>query len=126
MDSIAWQHAKNDYTDDLRAAGRPATTIRLRRQHITQLTRAVAAEDPWQVTPRDLLDWFALVSERRVTSQEVRADHRLIVITPPIQGWSGPLFRRQRLRPPQGTRFRPPAQPPFHADTLMTWRSNHG
>ena len=76
MDSIAWQHAKNDYTDDLRAAGRPATTIRLRRQHITQLARAVAAEDPWLVTARDLLDWFARETWARETRHSVRSSVR--------------------------------------------------
>lgn len=54
-----WQTAIRDWETALRAAGRPATTIRTRTQHLHQLHRETGAETPWTLTTQDLLGWLA-------------------------------------------------------------------
>ena len=54
-----WQVAIRDWATAMRAAGRPATTIRTRTQHLHQLHRETRAETPWTLTTVDLTTWLA-------------------------------------------------------------------
>lgn len=54
-----WQDSIRDWATAMRAAGRPATTIRTRTQHVHQLHRETGAETPWTLTTSDLTTWLA-------------------------------------------------------------------
>lgn len=53
-----WAAALSSWTAHLRAAGRPATTIRTRTQHLNQL-RAETGQGPFDLTTADLVEWLA-------------------------------------------------------------------
>ena len=55
----AWEEAIQEFQRFLRAANRPATTIRTRTEQLTHLGRTIHHDDPWQVTPSDLVSWLA-------------------------------------------------------------------
>lgn len=80
--SITWHRAIRDYTTYLRAAGRPPSTVRLRRQHITQLQRAVAPAEPWDVETDAILEWFGAQTWARDTRHSVRSSVRM------FYGWA--------------------------------------
>ncbi len=122
MDSTAWQRAKNDFCNHLRAAGRPDTTIRLRRQHLTQLARAVETPDPWAVTTRDLVTWFSEQTWARETRHAVRSGIRS------FYGWAveqGYLTDSPAERLP-GVSRRPPRPHPTPDDIYRTTLAHVG
>jgi integrase/recombinase XerC len=54
----SWASAIDEWQTFLRAAGRPATTLRTRRQQLQQLAQASAALHPWAVTEDDLMTYL--------------------------------------------------------------------
>lgn len=104
--SLAWHRAINDFVTYLRAAGRPATTVRLRRQHLTQLQRAVAPTGPWDVGHDQILTWFGDQTWARDTRHSVRSSIRSfyawaeeaghVEVSP---GWRLPSIPRRPPRP---------------------------
>lgn len=54
----AWVPVIDDYLATLRAAGRPATTLQLRRQQLNQLARDVGGR-PQDITGEQLVGWLA-------------------------------------------------------------------
>lgn len=66
-----WTKAVEDYSTAQRAAGKAATTIRLRRDQLSLLARHVDT-GPWQVTGADLVAWLG----SRDWSQERRRSVR--------------------------------------------------
>lgn len=59
MTKTTWEQAIGQWRTALRAAGRPATTIRTRTQHIHQMQAETRARYPWDLDTRDLLVWLA-------------------------------------------------------------------
>lgn len=55
----AWGKAMAAWGESQRAAGTPATTMRTRRQLITQLRFETGSESPWDLTTADLVSWIA-------------------------------------------------------------------
>lgn len=55
----SWESEVVAFQRYLRAAGRPASTINLRRDQLTHLARTIHVPSPWSVTPDDLFDWMA-------------------------------------------------------------------
>lgn len=64
------------WTEALRSGGRPATTIRLRTQHIRQLAQAFSPASPWSITTADLIAWCAAHDWRPETRHSVRSSLR--------------------------------------------------
>lgn len=69
--SASWSIPIALWVAELRAAGRPETTIRLRRDHVRQYARH-CRRDPWDVTGDDLVDWAA----RHQWAQDTRRSWR--------------------------------------------------
>ena len=74
--SIAWHIAIRDFVTYLRAAGRPNSTIRLRRQQLHQLMEATGTASPWEVTTDGILEWFGEQTWARDTRHSVRSGVR--------------------------------------------------
>lgn len=70
----AWVQPLAGFEEHLRAGKKAETTIRLRRQHLTQL--AAVHPDPWAVTERDLLAWVGSRDWKRATASSVRSTLR--------------------------------------------------
>lgn len=64
------------WTEALRSAGRPATTIRTRTQHIRQLAQAFPGRSPWSLATSDLLAWCATQDWLPETRHSVRSSLR--------------------------------------------------
>lgn len=54
----AWESEIVAFQRYLRAAGRPQTTIELRRDQLTHLARTIHLASPWEVTTDDLYEWM--------------------------------------------------------------------
>lgn len=54
-----WTEVAEEWVTNLRAAGILPTTIRLRRQHLSQLVRMYPDRDPWDLTTGDLVAFMA-------------------------------------------------------------------
>jgi len=67
-----WATAIDAWLVSLRAAGQPETTLRTRRQHVSQLARSGGHGDPFAVTGEDLLTWFGA----HAWAAETRHAHR--------------------------------------------------
>lgn len=72
----SWAAAIDEWIVSLAAAGQPVrTTLRLRRQHVTQLARAVG-DDPWAVTFADLVTYMGSHDWALETRYSVRCSLR--------------------------------------------------
>lgn len=56
--SIEWAPAIAAWVTSLRAAGRPHTTLRLRRYQLVRLSHDLAPAGPWQLCGEDLVQWI--------------------------------------------------------------------
>jgi integrase len=66
-----WYEVITTWLAVLAAGGTPPTTIRLRRQHLTQAAAALPSR-PWETSARELVDYFAAQS----WAHETRHSHR--------------------------------------------------
>ena len=73
----AWETAIADWLTSLRAAGRPTTTIRTRRQQLQQLAKALHELDPWAVPADDLVVYLGA----QTWAAETRHAHRSAIRT---------------------------------------------
>ena len=71
-----WVETIDAWTRSLRAAGRPATTIRTRRDHLRMLARDVGERGPWSLEHDDLVDWLGAQPWARETRRSVRSSLR--------------------------------------------------
>lgn len=69
---LQWATAIDGWLTSLRAAGQPETTIRTRRQQISQLATSGHGDDPWALTLDDLLAYMG----SRHWALETRHAHR--------------------------------------------------
>jgi len=74
--SSPWDPEIDAWCRELRAAGRPATTIRLRGAHLRTLARAVGTRPPWQLERADLVDYLGSRDWQIETRRSVRASIR--------------------------------------------------
>lgn len=72
-----WSAAVGMWLIALRAAGRPATTIRLRRYQLMRLARDVAPAGPWELSGMDLVQWMGSQPWGRDTMASFRAGVRM-------------------------------------------------
>lgn len=56
---IGWRQPVTDWTRELRAQGRPASTVYLRTNHLRRFAYDSRISDPYAVTFDDLLDWLS-------------------------------------------------------------------
>jgi len=71
-----WDSEISAWCRELRAAGRPATTIRLRGAHLRTLARAVGPRRPWDLERGDLVDYLGSRDWKIETRRSVRASIR--------------------------------------------------
>lgn len=71
----SWASAIADFDTYLAAAGRPASTRRTRREHL-QLVARDLGRAPWELTPGDLLEWFAALAVAPETRRSRRSTLR--------------------------------------------------
>ena len=71
-----WDSEIDAWCRELRAAGHPATTIRLRSAHLRTLARAVTPRAPWQLERSDLIDYLGSRDWQLETRRSVRASIR--------------------------------------------------
>lgn len=110
--SESWDAALGAWVRSLRAAGRPATTIRTRRDHLRMLARHAGRRGPWTMTGDDLVDWTGAQPWARETRRSVRSSLRA------FYGW-GVATRRVRTSPADAlpsVAQRPPAPRPAPED----------
>lgn len=70
--NMIWAAAIDGWLVSLRAGGARETTIRTRRQHVTQLATSGIRADPWAVTADDLVAYMG----RHTWALETRYSHR--------------------------------------------------
>lgn len=58
VDLLAWRTAIAEWEGWARAQGAPDTTLRTRREHLSQLAKSVRT-GPWEVDGGDLVEWFS-------------------------------------------------------------------
>lgn len=105
-----WTDTTLSFTAHLRAAGRSAQTVQLRRAHLSQLAANIGTDSPWQVTGPQLIAWVSA----RPWSQETRRSWRSTLTT--FYDWGIrqghtktspaehlPVVRRSRPRPRPAT-----------------------
>ena len=108
----AWRESVEAWVAHLRAGGHPPTTIRLRTQHVRQLS--AAHEDPWSLTTESLVRWMAGHEWAPATAYSVRCSLRA------FYGWavaSGRAATNPAAGLPQ-VRRRPPRPHPLADDIL--------
>lgn len=71
-----WDTDIDAWTRALRAAGRPSTTIRTRRNHVARLARESGALSPWTITDDVLVDWAGSQPWSLETRRSVRSSLR--------------------------------------------------
>jgi hypothetical protein len=72
----AWSAAIDEWLVSLRAAGQADTTLRIRRQHISQFARNGGHADPYAVTGDDLIAWFGANTWAAETRHAHMGSHR--------------------------------------------------
>ncbi len=72
---MTWNTSIHEYLTDLHAAGSPRSTCTTRRQHLQLVAKSLDAE-PFEVTRRDLLDWFATLAVAPETRRSRRTTLR--------------------------------------------------
>lgn len=73
MSPNSWAAAIDAWLSWLRAAGRPPTTLRLRRYQLQRVAEGVAPAGPWEVTGEQLLGWLAAQNWSAETRRSWRA-----------------------------------------------------
>ncbi len=73
--TTAWADAIVSWSEHLKAAGRPNSTIYLRTYHLRRLAKALGGS-PWEVTGDDLARWAAGHDWSRETRRSVRSSIR--------------------------------------------------
>lgn len=76
MTTSIWDEAIDGWLTHLRAGGQPATTVRLRHQHVRMLGRSLRERDPWDVTTGDLALWMTSHGWKPATIYAVRSSLR--------------------------------------------------
>jgi integrase len=115
-----WAQALDDWIVTLRAAGKPETTIRTRRQQLQQLAQALELLDPWAVTEDDLM---AYLGAQRWAA-ETRHAHRSAIRG--FYGWAlhRELVERDPARDLPSVRRTPPRARPLPEDYAVAALAN--
>lgn len=69
----AWIDEVDAFLGHQKAGGKPATTLRLRRDHLYHLARRIAAPTPWDVTGRMLVEYANMQEWAKETRRSRRA-----------------------------------------------------
>lgn len=77
-----WSDAFGGWAKFMRTAGRPETTIDLRRIQISRVARELGVESPWDVTHDDLVEWLSAKRWRSQTRRSHRTTLRM------FYGWA--------------------------------------